>query len=83
MSLTLCANRSCWRFRPAPNLEKELEEIPDARETDVRVRCMVAVYQKHRMRGLAVTEDKRAAISVEKVVDKCFERALSKNFDDH
>jgi hypothetical protein len=42
--LTLCANRSCWRFRPDASLERELEEIAEAREADVIARCMMDEY---------------------------------------
>ena len=42
--LTLCANRSCWRFRPDANLVRELEEIAEAREADVIARCMMDEY---------------------------------------
>jgi hypothetical protein len=57
--LTLCAKRSCWRFRPDPNREKELEETAEAREAEVIARCMVVENTERRMKDGAKVDERR------------------------
>ena len=58
--LTLCANRSCCRFRPDLNLERELEETAEAREAEVIARCIVVWWStKLRKEDCAFVNDGR------------------------